>query len=122
MQTDMHYYGTYAMARAAGLNVQNAKTVAYASQYVDDATSNDSEQHEDGGMLEATATSHTNTEAIEHAHFDLDEQRKVWVPFHFFPGNEGKTVSDRLQCVKDGALAQEMVQNHIKHAVLATKE
>jgi len=122
MQPDMHYYGTYAIARAAGLNVQNAKTVAYASQYVDDATHNDSEQHEDGGMLQATATSHDNGAAISNAHFDLNEQRRVWVPFHFFPGNEGQTVSERLQYVKDGILAQEMVQNHIKHAVLTKKE
>ena len=45
MQQDMHYYGTYAMARAAGLAVKDAKILAYAAQYVDDATSNDSEVH-----------------------------------------------------------------------------
>ncbi len=122
MQEDMHYYGTYAMARAAGLEVKHAKVIAYAAQYVDDSTANDSEQHEDGGMFEATATAHTNSEAIKNAAADYAEQRKVWVPFHFFPGGEGKTLSEKLKCVKDSALAQEMVKNHIRHAVAVKDE
>ena len=36
MQLDMHYYGTYAMARAAGLKPQVCITIATASQFVDD--------------------------------------------------------------------------------------
>ena len=36
MQVDMHYYGTYAMARAAGLTKEKAKTIATAAQFVDD--------------------------------------------------------------------------------------
>lgn len=117
MQKDMHYYGTYAMARAAGLRVEHAKVIAYAAQYVDDATANDSEVHDDGGMFRAVATAHTGSEAIVNAATDHTEQRQVWVPFHFYPGNEGSSLSERLACVKDGKLAQEMVQNHIKHAI-----
>jgi len=122
MQEDMHYYATYAMARAAGLSVKHAKTVAYAAQYVDDSTDNDSQVHHDGGMLQTIATAHTNSEAIHHAAANHVEQRKVWVPFHFFPGNEGETLSEKLLCVKDGALAQEMVQNHIRQAVAVKDE
>jgi len=122
MQEDMHYYATYAMARAAGLQVKYAKTAAYAAQYVDDSTANDSEVHDDGGMLQTIATAHTNSEAIKHAAADHVEQRKVWVPFHFFPGNEGDTLSEKLACVKDGELAQEMVRNHIQHAVSVKNE
>ena len=122
MQEDMHYYGTYAMARAAGLAVKHAKIVAYAAQYVDDSTANDSEVHEDGGMFKAIATAHTNAEAIDNAASDHTEQRQVWVPFHFFPGNKGDTLSEKLACVKDSELAQEMVQNHIRHAVAVKNE
>ena len=122
MQEDMHYYGTYALARAAGLGVNHAKVIAYAAQYVDDSTSSDSEVHQDGGMFEATATAHTNAEAIENAVADHSEQRKVWVPFHFFPGGEGDTLSEKLKCVKDGKLAQEMVANHIRHSVSVKDE
>ena len=84
MQEDMHYYGTYALARAAGLDVKYARVIAYAAQYVDDSTTNDSEVHEDGGMFETTATAHTNAEAALNSATDHLEQRKVWVPFHFF--------------------------------------
>lgn len=122
MQEDMHYYGTYAMARAAGLGVKDAKVVAYAAQYVDDSTANDSEVHKDGGMFETTASAHTNKEVIKNAVADHTEQRHVWVPFHFFPANEGDTLSEKLACGKDSALAQIMVKNHIRHAVSVKDE
>ena len=118
MQLDMHYYGTYALARAAGIPVKEAGRIAYAAQYVDDSTANDSDVHEDGGMFQAVASAHTNSQAVSNAIADHTEQRQVWVPFHFFPGNEGDTLSEKLLCVKDGLLAQEMVKNHIRHAVL----
>ncbi len=125
MQEDMHYYGTYAMARAAGLEVKHAKIIAYAAQYVDDSTANDSEVHEDGGMFQTIATAHTNSEAISNAAADHTEQRQVWVPFHFFPGgtednDKDESISAKLTCVKDGALVREMVANHIRHAVSVT--
>jgi len=122
MQEDMHYYGTYAMARAAGLEAKHAKVVAYAAQYVDDSIAIDSEVHDDGGMFETIATAHTNSAAVANAVADHTEQRKVWVPFHFFPGNQGDTLSEKLLCVKDGSLAQEMVNNHIQHAVSVKNE
>lgn len=133
MQKDMHYYGTYAMARAAGLEVENAQVIAYAAQYVDDSIANDSEQHEDGGMFEVIATAHTAKEEIATSLwkkivgrvFEKEihtEQRKVWVPFHFFPGAEGDTLSEKLKCVKDSPLAQTMVKNHIRHAVSVKDE
>lgn len=37
MQTDMHYYGTYFLARAAGLNATAALSIAIAAEYVDDS-------------------------------------------------------------------------------------
>ena len=36
MQVDMHYYGTYAMARAAGLKADVCKIIATAAEFVDD--------------------------------------------------------------------------------------
>lgn len=122
MQADMHYYGTYAMARAAGLPVRHAKTVATAAQYVDDATTEDDDEHQDGGMFQVIATSHTDSESIVDAAVHHLKQRSVWVPFHFFPGNEGETLSEKLACVKDGKLAQEMAANHIRHAISVKDE
>ncbi|MFT5708995.1 MAG: putative transcriptional regulator [Oceanospirillaceae bacterium] len=117
MQEDMHYYGTYALARAAGISAKKAQVIAYAAQYVDDSTNSDSEVHEDGGMFQTIATAHTNQEVISNAAANHTEQRQVWVPFHFFPGNQGDSLSERLLCRKDSNLAREMVQNHIQHSL-----
>ncbi|ADE11787.1 DUF6765 family protein [Sideroxydans lithotrophicus] len=109
MQTDMHYYGTYVMARAAGLSAAVAQVIATAAEYVDDSDYVALALN-DGVLLEALATAHhpVNVENLE----EID-QRKVWVPFHFFPGNEGETFEERLMCRMDGKLAQEMVAHHL---------
>ena len=36
MQIDMHYYCTFAMARAAGLAPEDSRIIATAAQFVDD--------------------------------------------------------------------------------------
>nr|VFK43375.1 MAG: hypothetical protein BECKSD772F_GA0070984_11451 [Candidatus Kentron sp. SD]VFK48846.1 MAG: hypothetical protein BECKSD772E_GA0070983_11451 [Candidatus Kentron sp. SD] len=64
MQEDMHFYGTYAMARSAGIPADKAKIIAYAAQYVDDSTANDSDVHKDGGMFETVATAIAMTQAV----------------------------------------------------------
>ena len=38
MQIDFHHGATYVIARLAGFDADDALTVAYAAQYVDDAT------------------------------------------------------------------------------------
>lgn len=73
MQEDMHYYGTYVIARAAGLPIKETKTVGYAAQYVDDSTATDSDVYDDGRMFETTATAHTNSEALVNAAADHTE-------------------------------------------------
>jgi len=109
MQSDMHYYGTYVMARAAGLNSSVAEIIATAAEYVDDSNSVAIELN-DGILLEASATAH---HPINLENLDVVDQRKIWVPFHFIPGNEGDTFEERLICRKDGALAKEMVDHHL---------
>ncbi|WP_009906059.1 DUF6765 family protein [Clostridioides difficile] len=37
MNLDFHYYGTYLAAKVAGYNDTDAKTIAYAAQYVDES-------------------------------------------------------------------------------------
>ena len=114
MQKDIHYDGTYAIARAAGLKPKDAKIIAYSAQFVDDSTHTDSKEHEDGGLIYGVATAHHTTQAV----FDTIlhgtiGQRRMWVPFHFYPGNEGDSLSKRLICRKDGLLVNEMFDNHI---------
>jgi len=109
MQTDMHYYGTYVMARASGLSSAVAQVIATAAEYVDDSN-NVEVVLQDGTFLDAVATAHHPVNAENLDEFD---QRKVWVPFHFLPGNEGNSFEERLICQKDSAIAQEMVANHL---------
>ena len=116
MQKDMHFWGTYVIARAAGVPSNDAHTIAYAAQYVDDSTKQDSKTHEDGGLLYGIATAHHPKQAVENYLHDREEQRRVWVPFHFIPGGKGETLEEKLLCVKDSIIAQEMIDYHIAAA------
>lgn len=109
MQSDMHYYGTYVMARAAGLNSDVAEVIATAAEYVDDSNYVAIALN-DGVLLEASATAH---HPINVENLDECDQRKIWVPFHFIPGNEGDSFEERLICRKNGALVQEMVTHYL---------
>ena len=110
MQIDMHYYGVYALARLAGLKPGAAKTIAMASQYVDDSVDNDTLDHESGGKLIPVATAH-HTGNIRNV--DRDDQRYIWVSFHFFPGNEGEAFTERLVCRKNSEPARAMRDHHL---------
>lgn len=121
MQKDMHYYGTYAMALAAGIPARDAAVIAYAAQFVDDSTKYDSGTHGDGGFLYAITTAHHPAQALirspkDHA-CNLEEQRKIWVPFHFFPGGVGETFQEKLLCIKDSPLVNAMLDNALKIAL-----
>lgn len=110
MQTDMHYYGTFAMARAAGFSVESAGIIATAAQFVDDAAEKETVEFEDGARLDLEATAH-HTASLRN--ISAEDQRKVWVPFHFMPGNEGETYEERLVCRMDSLLAREMVDRNL---------
>ncbi|MCL2829390.1 MAG: hypothetical protein FWD77_01480 [Betaproteobacteria bacterium] len=120
MQKDMHYAGTYAMAVAAGIPARDAVVIATASQYVDDSTWHDSQAHPDGGRLSVVTTAHHPAQSLIRTSRDegcgFEEQRKIWIPFHFFPGGAGDCFEERLLCVKDGPLVREMLENHLEVA------
>ncbi len=109
MQIDMHYYGIYSLARAAGINAETAGIIATASQFVDDAVRKESERLEDGALVICDATGHHSLDA---KNLDPEDQRNVWVPFHFMPGNDGAEFTERLLCRKDSAMARSMVDHH----------
>ena len=118
MQKDMHFYATYAVARAAGLPRDDAYTLAYSAQFVDDSDHQDTEVHADGGMMWGVATAHHPVTATENAQeHNSGEQRRVWVPFHFIPGGHGDSLEEKLICIKDSAIANEMFDNHMAMAL-----
>jgi len=110
MQSDMHYFGTYCMARAAGIKKNAAQKIAYAAQFVDDSTAQEVDDHYDGSKLIAIPTAH---HAVDLKNIDLDDQRYIWVPFHFIPGGKGKTFTEKLVCRKNSKISQEMVAHNI---------
>lgn len=114
MDIDMHYYGTYALARAAGLRQDVAFRIATAAEFVDDSTKTEVLVHPDGARFRGEATAHhpTALSAIN----DLDNQQLVWVPFHFLPGGIGETQSQKLRCAKNSAVALKMVDRHLADA------
>ena len=58
MQIDMHYYGAYAMARAAGLERETARVVATSAQFVDDNAARSQVTFWNGVRIDTEATAH----------------------------------------------------------------
>ncbi|MBN1573135.1 MAG: hypothetical protein JW984_08065 [Deltaproteobacteria bacterium] len=85
MQKDFHYYCIGVLAKAAGFSSKDALTIAYASQYVDDAT--------EGTQIPVNAPNNIRIDPVRTAHKGLmwllgakwSEQKKVYIPFHFIP-------------------------------------
>jgi hypothetical protein len=110
MQIDCHYHATYALARAAGLRPDVALTIATCSQFVDDNVGKISVEFRDGSRADVEATAH---HTADNENLEAYDQRQVWVPFHFLPGNQGETFTERLKCRKDSVIAREMVEHHL---------
>lgn len=110
MQIDFHYYATYAMARCAGLNLDSALTIATSAQFVDDNACPHDIEFDDGSSLTVEATAH---HVADLANMDRKDQRDVWVPFHFLPGNEGATFTEKLICRQDSAIAKQMLEHYL---------
>jgi hypothetical protein len=56
--------------------------------------------------MDAEATAH---HAFNIKNVDLEEQRKIWVPFHFLPGNERESFTERLICRMNSKITTETV-------------
>lgn len=113
MQMDMHYYGTYVMARCAGLKPEVCQVLASASQLVDDNGAKGDLDFADGSTLNSEATGH---HAIDYHNLDPDDQRQVWIPFHFLPGNSGTSYYEKLICEPDSDIARTMMDHHLDMA------
>ena len=113
MQKDMHYYGTFALALAAGLKADICQIIATASQYVDDNAHQEVIDLADGGCIDVVATAHTMSDV---QNIERDDQRRVWAPFHFLPGCEGNSLLERLICRKNSEVAQKVVAHNLSYA------
>ena len=112
MQLDMHYYATYAMARAAGIEPDEARVIATSAQFVDDNIARSHVEFRDGSRIDQEATAH---HPIDLSNRDDRDQRRVWVPFHFIPGNVGDSYTERLKCRMDSPIVQELRDYHLTY-------
>lgn len=113
MQLDMHYYGTFAMARAAGLDAASAQMIATCAEFVDDNLAAEHLELRDGSAVRSECTAHHPADCVN---LEPEDQRRVWVPFHFIPGNIGESYTERLKCRRDSEIARELVEDHLERA------
>ncbi len=118
MQIDFHHAITYVAARLAGFPHKDADIIAYAAQYVDDATRHGIIRFDNKAIYERTSSAH---KMIDSRNCNLLANQKVWMPFHFLPGNgtanPGKdpkgTFIRKLITLPESPVAQEMVRSAI---------
>lgn len=120
MQIDGHHALTYIAARFAGFPPTKASVIAYSAQYVDDAVdTNIIRFNKYSAMYHHIASAH---KMVDHRNLDKYENHLVWIPFHFLPGNEGKTSDEnfggnfekKLICKQDSYVARDMLKVCVK--------
>ena len=115
MEIDFHFGVTYVVSRIAGLNHDHAQIVATSSQYVDDTVNTGILKFTTGETFYRMSTAHKKSDY--HMVMAADE-RRVWIPFHFLPGNDLAGAHDlefynRIVCRPNSLIAQAMAKNCI---------
>lgn len=124
MQIDFHHGVTYAVARLAGFEHQQASIIANSAQYVDDATNSGLIRFDNGALFYRIGSAHKR---LDYRNFRQLANYQVWIPFHFLPGNgglpagkepEGKFIN-KLVCRPNSYVAQEMMTECIERRHLS---
>jgi hypothetical protein len=118
MQLDFHHATTYVAARLAGFNKRDADIVAYAAQYVDDATSSGTVYFDNKAIYHRISSAH---KMVDKRNVKSLANHLVWLPFHFLPGNggldaglnpEGRFI-EKIVCTPHSPISEAMVQQAI---------
>lgn len=115
MQIDGHHTMTYVAARLAGYGHKPASTIACSAQYVDDATNSGVIHFKNNAMYSRISSAH---KMLDYRNSDDLANHKVWVPFHFLPGNGGIPAGEnpdgyfirKLLCYPDSHVARDMLR------------
>lgn len=116
MQIDGHHAMTYVAARCAGYDHRDASTIAYSAQYVDDATNSGPITFDIGARYYRISSAH---KMVDYRNFRALANHRVWVPFHFLPGNGGLPAGETpprpsfihtLRCTPNSHVAQDMLR------------
>ncbi len=114
MQIDFHHAVSYVLSRLAGFSREESEIISYSSQYVDDATIHGIIRFTNNAMYTRTSSAH---KLIDFHNTVSAENYRVWVPFHFLPGNGGLKAGEdpeggfinKLVCYPDSYVAEEML-------------
>jgi hypothetical protein len=115
MQIDGHHTMTYVAARLAGFGKRQAEIIAYSAQYVDDATNAGEIHFKNGAMFSRIASAH---KMLDYRNSDELANHRVWIPFHFLPGNGGLKAGEgthdrfirKIVCHPNSHVAQDMLR------------
>ncbi|MBV8470506.1 MAG: hypothetical protein JOY60_11700 [Burkholderiaceae bacterium] len=111
MGIDFHYGVLYYLARLAGLSLHQAKTVAHASQYVNDATTEDALQFEDGQVFEPIASAHSTFDFKR----EIDEKDcQVSASFHLLPAAQGDSLQEQAVCRPNSQVGQALIRDALQ--------
>jgi len=113
MNIEFHYYIIHFLANQAGFPEEEARTLAYSSQFVDH------------NIISYTIKSGNRTYATfptqNYGFWDDSFPREVYIPFHFFPGNpdyeRAKRLDGRknsLSCTPNGPQVKELLLTALK--------
>lgn len=119
MQKDFHLGITFVLSRLAGFSNEEANTIASSAQYVDDAVFEGILNFDNDGSYEIMASAHR---MLDYRNFKELANRKVWLPFHFIPGNlydpqelRISNLVQRLVCRPNSPIAHAIVDECLKH-------
>ena len=109
MQRDSHYYAVLAYARGCGFKKEAAHTIAYASQFVDDAKINhivvNGKRHDiEGAEVKGEHTHFVNMATCHHwlrfKTLNYSSMTNNTCAFHFVPGcDRGNLVAKKFRCM-----------------------
>jgi len=103
MQKDFHYYCVFVLANLANYSQEDAKTIAYSSQYVDDSTDSDQIRIKDY-KFDTVRTAHSGIKS-----FKWDVHKKIYFPFHFIPDHPLNDRPFSYITKADSSFAQKLV-------------
>jgi hypothetical protein len=106
---------THVVARLAGFSAEEAGIVAHAAQFVDDATEDGTILFDNGARYARIASAH---KTLDYRNFESLAASRVWIPFHFLPGNMGLPAGEvpdgpfinRLITIPNSSVAQDMLR------------
>jgi len=121
MQIDFHHGVVYLLSRIAGFNARESSVIAYASQYVDDATNSGIIKFNNGALYSRISSAH---KMLDLRNFNPLKNLQVWTPFHFLPGNGGLKAGEnpngkfiqKLVCLPNSHIAEDMIEYTLRDA------